>query len=307
MINSLLKNKYFAYFGALICAAFWGTAFPLIKLGYIKLNIASADIASKLLFAGERFALAGIIVFVFGLFYYRKPVLLSKKDLAPVFLLGAVQTFSQYLFAYVGVGFTTAANTSVITGTVSIISVVLAAVFFKNDKLGAMKITGCVLGLVGIVCVNLADLSLNPLTFIGDIIVLFSAFSGAFGNIITKKISRDKNPTAVTAYQLFFGGVLLIVTGLLFGGRTNFNSAAVVILIWLSIVSSVSFLLWTALLKYHPVSRITIFTMLVPVFGTVWSFILLGENILRIENLISLALIAAGIVLVNIKVNDNEN
>lgn len=307
MINSLLKNKYFAYFGALICAAFWGTAFPLIKLGYIKLNIASADIASKLLFAGERFALAGIIVFVFGLFYYRKPVLLSKKDLAPVFLLGAVQTFSQYLFAYVGVGFTTAANTSVITGTVSIISVVLAAVFFKNDKLGAMKITGCVLGLVGIVCVNLADLSLNPLTFIGDIIVLFSAFSGAFGNIITKKISRDKNPTAVTAYQLFFGGVLLIVTGLLFGGRTNFNSAAVVILIWLSIVSSVSFLLWTALLKYHPVSRITIFTMLVPVFGTVWSFILLGENILRIENLISLALIAAGIVLVNIKVNDNDN
>lgn len=307
MINNLLKNKYFAYFGALICAAFWGTAFPLIKLGYIKLNIASADIASKLLFAGERFALAGIIVFVFGLFYYRKPVLLSKKDLAPVFLLGAVQTFLQYLFAYVGVGFTTAANTSVITGTVSIISVVLAAVFFKNDKLGAMKITGCVLGLVGIVCVNLADLSLNPLTFIGDIIVLFSAFSGAFGNIITKKISRDKNPTAVTAYQLFFGGVLLIVTGLLFGGRTKFNGAAVVILIWLSIVSSVSFLLWTALLKYHPVSRITIFTMLVPVFGTVWSFILLGENILRIENLISLALIAAGIVLVNIKVNDNEN
>lgn len=307
MINNLLKNKYFAYFGALICAAFWGTAFPLIKLGYIKLNIASADIASKLLFAGERFALAGIIVFVFGLFYYRKPVLLSKKDLAPVFLLGAVQTFSQYLFAYVGVGFTTAANTSVTTGTVSIISVVLAAVFFKNDKLGAMKITGCVLGLVGIVCVNLADLSLNPLTFIGDIIVLFSAFSGAFGNIITKKISRDKNPTAVTAYQLFFGGVLLIVTGLLFGGRTKFNGAAVVILIWLSIVSSVSFLLWTALLKYHPVSRITIFTMLVPVFGTVWSFILLGENILRIENLISLALIAAGIVLVNIKVNDNEN
>lgn len=307
MINNLLKNKYFAYFGALICVAFWGTAFPLIKLGYIKLNIASADIASKLLFAGERFALAGIIVFVFGLFYYRKPVLLSKKDLAPVFLLGAVQTFSQYLFAYVGVGFTTAANTSVTTGTVSIISVVLAAVFFKNDKLGAMKITGCVLGLVGIVCVNLADLSLNPLTFIGDIIVLFSAFSGAFGNIITKKISRDKNPTAVTAYQLFFGGVLLIVTGLLFGGRTKFNGAAVVILIWLSIVSSVSFLLWTALLKYHPVSRITIFTMLVPVFGTVWSFILLGENILRIENLISLALIAAGIVLVNIKVNDNEN
>lgn len=308
MINNLLKNKYFAYFGALICVAFWGTAFPLIKLGYAKLNIAPADIASKLLFAGERFALAGIIVFVFGLFYYRKPVLPRKKDLAPVFLLGVVQTFLQYLFAYVGVGFTTAANTSVITGTVSIISVLLAAIFFKNDKLGVLKIIGCLLGLFGIACVNLADLSLNSLTFIGDIIVLLSAFSGAFGNIITKKISRDKNPTAVTAFQLFFGGVLLIVSGLVFGGQTHFsNISCVVILLWLSIVSSVSFLLWTALLKYHPVSRISIFTMLVPVFGTVWSFILLGENVFRIENLISLLLIVAGIVLVNIKVSKNEN
>lgn len=308
MINNLLKNKYFAYFGALICVAFWGTAFPLIKLGYAKLNIAPADIASKLLFAGERFALAGIIVFVFGLFYYRKPVLPRKKDLAPVFLLGVVQTFLQYLFAYVGVGFTTAANTSVITGTVSIISVLLAAIFFKNDKLGVLKIIGCLLGLFGIACVNLADLSLNSLTFIGDIIVLLSAFSGAFGNIITKKISRDKNPTAVTAFQLFFGGVLLIVSGLVFGGQTHFsNISSVVILLWLSIVSSVSFLLWTALLKYHPVSRISIFTMLVPVFGTVWCFILLGENVFRIENLISLLLIVAGIVLVNIKVSKNEN
>ena len=88
------------------------------------------------------------------------------------------------------------------------------------------------------------------------------------------------------------------------GGHISYSSLkGVVILIWLSAVSSVSFLLWTALLKYHPVSRITIFTMLVPVFGTLWSWILLGENIFNIGNLVSLVLIAAGIVLVNIRSN----
>ena len=87
---------------------------------------------------------------------------------------------------------------------------------------------------------------------------------------------------------------------MILGGRVSYSSfEGIIILIWLSVVSSVSFLLWTALLKYHPVSRITIFTMLVPVFGTLWSWILLGENILNIGNLISLVLIAAGIVLVN--------
>ncbi|MCH5303962.1 MAG: DMT family transporter [Ruminococcus sp.] len=301
-MQNLLKNKYFAYLGALICAALWGTAFPIIKLGYNEFNISQSDIASKLLFAGERFAFAGVLVFIFGLIALRKPPIVRKSDFLPVAVLGVVQTTLQYLFAYVGVGFTTAVNTSIITGTVSIISVVLASFFFKNDRLNVVKIIGCLLGLIGIVYVNISDFSFYSVTFLGDIIVLFSAISGAGGNIITKKISGGKNPTSITACQLFLGGMILLIIGLVFGGRTDLtNVSGMVILFWLSLVSSVSFLLWTALLKYHPVSRITVFTMLVPIFGTVWSFILLGEEILKIENLISLVLICAGIVFVNIK------
>lgn len=302
MMRNLIKNKWFAYLAALICVAFWGTAFPIIKLGYAQLKISGGDIASKLLFAGERFTLAGIIVFISGFLIYRKPLHIEKNDLAPIALLGIVQTALQYFFAYVGVGFTSAVNTSIITGTVSIISVVLASLFFKNDRLNFLKIIGCVLGLFGIVYVNISDFSFGAQTFLGDIIVFMSALSGAFGNIITKKISPGKNPTTITAFQLFTGGIVLVISGLVFGGITSYKSvSSLLILLWLAVVSSVSFLLWTALLKYHPVSRITIFTMLVPVFGTVWSYILLGEEIFKAENLISLALIAAGIILVNLR------
>ncbi len=297
--QSILKNRWAAYLGATVCSALWGTAFPVIKLGYETLAIESTG--SKLLFAGERFSLAGILVFLFGLIIYRKPLVINRKDILPVALLGFVQTTLQYLFAYVGVGLTTATNTSILTGTVSIISVALAAVFFRDtDRLTPLKIIGCIAGLAGIVFVNFKDFSLGTATLLGDFIVLLSAFSGAGGNIITKKIMAGKNPAAVTAYQLFGGGLLLIIIGVILGGRVSYSSfEGIIILIWLSVVSSVSFLLWTALLKYHPVSRITIFTMLVPVFGTLWSWILLGENILNIGNLISLVLIAAGIVLVN--------
>lgn len=301
--QSILEKRWFAYLGALVCAALWGTAFPVIKLGYETLAIENTG--SKLLFAGERFALAGILVFLFGLIIYRKPLVIGKKDILPAVLLGFVQTTLQYLFAYVGVGLTTATNTSILTGTVSIISVALAAIFFRDtDRLTPLKVIGCIAGLAGIVFVNLKDFSLGTATLLGDFIVLMSAFSGAGGNIITKKIMTGRNPAAVTAYQLFGGGLLLIIIGLITGGRVSYSSPkGVIILIWLSVVSAVSFLLWTALLKHHPVSRITIFTMLVPVFGTLWSWILLGENILNIGNLISLVLIAAGIVLVNIRSN----
>lgn len=297
--NSILNKRWAAYLGALLCVALWGTAFPVIKLGYKMLQIETAG--SRILFAGERFALAGVFVFIFGLVIYRKPPVLKKSEILLVSLLGFVQTTLQYLFAYIGVGMTSATNTSILTGTVSIISVAAAAIFFrKSDKLTVVKTIGCIVGLGGIVFVSLKSSSDANAALIGDFIVLLSALSGAGGNIITKKISNGKNPVTVTAYQLFGGGALLVIIGLITGGATRYSSAAgIFILLWLALVSSVSFLLWTALLKRHPVSRITIFTMLVPIFGTLWSWILLGENICSLNNLFALVLISAGIVLVN--------
>lgn len=295
-----IDSKQSAVLGSILCTALWGTAFPLIKLGYARFGIAQSDIGSKLLFAGYRFTLAGIIVFLFGLIFYRKAALPDKSGILPIALLGIVQTGMQYLFAYIGVGYTTAANTSILTGTASLFSVVLAAIFFKNDKMTALKTAGCVVGLIGIVFVNIGDFSLDPMYFFGDILVLFSALSGAFGNIITKKISAGRDSVTVTAWQLFFGGVILSAAGFILGGGINpINLSGMIILLWLSAVSAISFLLWTALLRHHPVSKITIFTMLVPIFGTFWSWILLGESVFNIQSIISLALIVLGIALVN--------
>lgn len=292
-----MKNKYFAYFGAVLCTALWGTAFPLIKLGYERLSISGVN--SKLLFAGERFTLAGLIVLLFGLVFYRKLPLPRKGDIAPVASLGLVQTALQYLFAYIGVGLTTASNTSMITGSVSMISILMAAAFFRSDRLTVPKTLGCIIGFAGIIVVNITDIGFGSMTVLGDAIVLLSAFCGAGGNIITKKISKNRDPLTLTAYQLIFGGVLLMLAGLLTGGKTDFcEPSGALILIWLALVSSISFLLWTALLRYHPVSRITVFSLLIPIFGTLWSGLLLGESIMRAEVIVALLLITPGIALV---------
>lgn len=302
MNKTLISNKYIAYLGAIFCTLLWGTAFPFIKLGYQSLSIAETDVGSKLLFAGERFVIAGVLVFLFSLFTNKKSALPKKTDLAPILLLGLVQTALQYLFSYTGVGFTTATNTSVITGTVSLISVIMAAIFFKTDKLTLPKTIGCIIGFSGIFFVNFGELNFGSVTLLGDFLVLMSAFCGAGGNIITKKITDNRNPVMLTAFQLFAGGVLLIVIGFIMGGKTDYNNLqSILILCWLSFVSAVAFLLWTVLLRHHPVSRISVFNMLIPIFGTLWSGILLGEDILKWKNLVSLILISIGIILVNSK------
>lgn len=299
-MKKYLENRIIACVSAVFCTLLWGTAFPFIKLGYQSFEIAENDIGAKLLFAGLRFFAAGIMVYIFSTFAEKGFVGLKKSDVVPVTALGLVQTAAQYIFTYIGIGFTSGTNTSVITACASFLTVLFAAVFFKNDRLTLMKILGCVLGFMGVLAINWGgNISLD--TGFGDFMIFLSTVSAAAGNLIAKKASVGRNPVQITAFQLMIGGLVLTVIGILCGGRLSFGKLqSVLILLWLAFVSAAAFSIWTALLKYHPASMITVFNLLVPVFGTVLSGVMLGENVFRAETLVSLLLISVGIAAVNL-------
>ena len=49
---------------ALVCTFLWGSASPCIKLGYALFKIPSSETWTQILFAGTRFILAGILLFL---------------------------------------------------------------------------------------------------------------------------------------------------------------------------------------------------------------------------------------------------
>lgn len=84
----------------------------------------------------------------------------------------------------------------------------------------------------------------------------------------------------VTGYQLGIGGIIIMIIGLAFGGHIKApDVSAVLIMVYLSLLSSVAFTVWAALLKYNPVGKISIYCFLNPVFGVILSGVLLGEDI----------------------------
>ena len=104
----------------------------------------------------------------------------------------------------------------------------------------------------------------------------------------------------VTGYSLFIGGVILILLGVLNGGRVHhFTTASSFILIYLAVLSSAAFSLWNLLLKYNKVGPVSVFNFLTPIFGSILSAVFLRENILEYKNLIALALVCIGIWMVN--------
>ena len=273
-MTKLLDHRGAAYFAAVLCTLLWGTAFPFIKLGYEAFEIDA--VGSRLLFAGARFFIAG----------------------RPILLLGLVQTAAQYIFTYIGIGLTSGANTSIITACASFFTVLGAAIFFKSDRLNIQKLLGCAVGFAGVLIVNTKG-GFSPQTLLGDALILCSTVSAAAGNLIAKKQMPGRDPATVTAWQLMLGGAVLTFTGIINVGRLSLNLRGIMILLWLALVSAAAFTIWTALLKRYAASKISIFNLLVPVFGTLLSGVMLGEDVFRIEIFISAALISAGIVLVN--------
>ena len=288
-MKGFLRTKTAAVLLSVLCTLLWGTAFPFIKLGYAAFEVADGDVGAMLLFAGCRFFLAGLMVLPV-IAFQRARVLPQKGDVLPIAVLGLVLTAGQYFFTYIGLGFTSGANTSIITACASFLTVLAAPFFFRSDRLGALKIIGCVLGFFGVLVMNRGG-SVSGETLFGDSMIFISTVCAAAG----------RNPLLVTAWQLLLGGGILVAVGLIWGGRLNFSSVrGIAILLWLAFVSAAAFSVWTALLKYHPASKISVYTLLIPVFGTALSGLLLGESVFKIETLLALLLIAAGIVLVNI-------
>ena len=104
----------------------------------------------------------------------------------------------------------------------------------------------------------------------------------------------------VTGWQLLFGGALLAAAGLMGGARLTIPSPqALGLLLYLAALSAVAFTLWTLLIKYNPVSKISIYNFLTPVFGVLLSGIFLHESFLSVKNLSALILVCIGITLVN--------
>ena len=192
---------------AIICCILWGSAYPAIKIGYELFNI--NDVGSKLIFAGIRFSLAGLVVLIYNLIMTKK-IMFNKKDMMSISILGIMQTTLQYFFFYIGMSNTTGSKGSIINGMSAFFSIILSHFIYKNDKLNKNKIYGCLIGFIGIVIVNI-DNSIENLfgsfSIFGEGFVAISTLLVSISAIYSKKITKDKDTIYVTGYQLYIGGL----------------------------------------------------------------------------------------------------
>ncbi|HDL8781375.1 TPA: DMT family transporter, partial [Yersinia enterocolitica] len=249
----LFTNKKFVFLVATFCCLLWGSAYPAIKNGYALFHIAADDIPSKMVFAGYRFLLAGLVLLLFAVSSGKAIGRLKKSQYKQIAILGLTQTTLQYVFFYIGLAYTTGVKGSIMNATGTFFSVLLAHYIYKNDRLTFNKIIGCALGFAGVMVVNFGSGLMDfNFSLMGEGCVVLAAFILSAASIYGKRISQTMDTTVMTGYQLAIGGLVLTLGGYLFGGYlSDFGWQALLLLAYLVLLSSAAFALWSLLLKYN--------------------------------------------------------
>lgn len=299
----LFRNEKLRPLLAILCALGWSLAYPFIKLGYGELQIDAADLGSKILFAGIRFFAAGLLVLAFSAVQKRK-LAVTRKEVPWLTLFALVNTALHYLFSYIGLSYIPSARSTILDSMGSFFLIILSGLFLEDDTFSVKKIAGCLLGFCGILTISITPGGglFSGISFLGDGMILLNACCAAGGGILTRFISKKMDMMTATGYGMSAGGLMLLLVGLMVGVRQPWNLSlwGVTILFVLVLISAVCFGIYNMLLANHPISKVAIYNSLIPVFGVMFSSLLLREPF-SWQYILAAGLTAAGVYVVNRK------
>lgn len=290
---------------AFFCCVLWGSASPAIKIAYSLFRIGPDDTASRIMLAGARFMIAGVMTIAFGSVLAKRPLVPKRTSWPKVAVLALVQTVGQYYFFFMALANTSGVRGSIINASGNFIAILFAAYIFRFEKMTVRKLLGCLVGFAGIVMILggvQALMAGGAVTLAGEGAMLIADFFYAASGCLIKIFSRDENPVTLSGWQFLIGGAILFAIGSLIGGHLVFYSSACAWnLLYMGFISAGAYTLWGVLLKYNPVSRVSILGFINPVMGVLLSALFLGEGTeaFSMRGLLSLVLVSAGIIIVN--------
>ena len=282
--TSIFQRPIWAAIFAFTAAFLWGWAYPLIKLGFVEFNITTEMTGSKMLFAGIRFFISGIIILSVAHIANRSFKLKERAKAnilwSCLFLLAftLLNTTLHYACFYIGLSHSQGSRAAILNSLSVFVLVILACTFFKSDKLTLRKVAGCTIGFAGILSLNLGGGDSGAFTLLGDGMIILNALCGACAGLMTRGVGQRVDVFVGTGLSLGIGGALLVIPGLLMGGTLpHVTFLGLLYLLMLIGISTIGFTLYNKLLTCNPIGKIAIWNSLIPVVGAVTSCLCLYE------------------------------
>lgn len=287
---------------ALCATCLWGSAYPMVKIGYAAFGVAGGQTFSQMLFGGLRFALAGVMILCSCALSGKKSLLPRRENWWMVCKLSFVYTILQYVPYYISISQLTGMKSAIIGASSGFFAILFGSMIFRTEKLTARKLVGCLLGFAGVVTVNLGGSLGGGFRVGAEGLMFVKAMMSALGAVLMKRYSKRDDAVTLCGWQFLVGGAAMALVGVLGGGTLAPDGLrAWLVFAYLCFVSAGGYGLWSLLLRDNPVSRVVVWQFMTPVFGMLLSMLLLRERALSWTFPAALALVCCGILTVNFR------
>lgn len=274
-------------------AAIWGSAFPMIKLGLEDFSPAHFTLLRHLVAS---------LTFVPLLLAFKARLAPRRRDVPFFFLLGVVGFLVYHLALNYGELRVSAGAASLIIATAPAMTALLAA-FMAGDRLPLGGWVGSAISFLGVTLIVLGegDQALRDGFSLYALLIVLAAAATSFYAVLQRRMFSHYRPIEVAAFATWFGTIPMLV--LLPGIGPELATASRTA--WLATIyngvlpSAVAYTIFAYALSKAPVTVVTAFLYMVPIFGLVSAWFLLAE-VPPLLTYIGGAVAIAGVVILNV-------
>ncbi len=284
------QPKLLDYLLLILLALIWASAFFNIKIATY--SFGPITIAFLRVFFGA--------IPVLLLCYYKKiKIEAFSKDWHWFAMIGFINLVAPFFLIAYGVQSVQSNLAAILMSTTPLSSTVLGHFYTKNEKFNVIKTIGILIGFSGILYLFSDNILINENNFFSAVLILLGSTCYVIGGVLTLKISKKKNEN-VTGSILVWAVLILIPIVSIVEQPWNISPRldSTISVIYLGLVSTgIAWLLRFRILVNNGLIFQSQVSYLIPIFGTILSYIFLKE-LITFKVLISLIAVSVGIYFV---------
>lgn len=260
----------YEYVLLIVLAAIWGSSFIFMRV--------LAPALGPVVTTDMRLLIAGIVLTLF--LRLKNQQLDLAKNLKQYVIIGLLNSGIPFLlFSFAALYLPS--SISVIINSLTPLFGVLFSILWLNETMTAKKISGIALGIIGVIIIRgSGNLELTPMTTIAMAACVLATMLYGLASTYVKVYARDISPSAIATGSQLVAGVLFLPMIYFFPIRVELNLQIAFTTIAFSVLcSAIAYVIFYRLLNNLGTTKALSVTFLIPVFGFIWGYIFLREEI----------------------------
>lgn len=291
-LRNLISTPESVVAAFVLLAALWGTSFVAIEAGL--------HYFPPLLFAGVRYAIAGVVVLGYAALVADRWIPRDRDEWLGVAVAGAFVIAAYHGLLYVGELHISGAVAAVIVSLSPVLTATFAAAILPNQRIGPFEIGGFALGILGVIVIaDPMSAGLGSSVLLGVTLAFAGAVAFSLGAVLLRPLRTDFPIAALQGWAMVLGAGMLFVGAGVLGespAAIVWNATSIASLTYLTALSGVvAFLIYFALLDTVGPTQLHLVGYAEPVVAAIGSWALLG-SLIGAEAIVGFVAILAGFV-----------